>query len=201
MITVNPSHTKRQLFELCKAHCEHFLTLNKIPLLPVYNRYTPYRGFYQPGHKPYIVVNLDNVLTPRYNPTARSQSFPNHKTDTTPTGVLAHEYGHAVDWHLRTKGVHLARHYRYIKEPQVTSYDTTAIERVAEAMRLFILNPDLLRIGRPQSYAILSQYLTPTVTAPWYTAYAPVPVGRQTDTYIHYATQWAKRGNKQLVLF
>lgn len=203
MIQVDKNTTKQQLFDLCKLHCEKFLTVNKIPLLPVYDAYTPYRGFYQPAHKPYIVVCIDHTLTPRYNPTPRNQSFPNHKTDTTPTGVLAHEYGHAVDWYLRTKGVHLARKFKGIAqvEPQVTSYDTTPIERVAEAMRLFILNPDLLRLGRPQSYAALAQHMTPIVTEPWYKAYQPVSSSQH--KYMHWATQWIKRGNKtwQLELF
>jgi len=203
MIIVQPSHTKQQLFKLCKAHCERFLTVNNIPLVPVFERETSYRGYYMPGHKPYIAINLDNTVTPRYNPTPRNQSFPNHKTDTTPTGVLAHEYGHAVDWYLRTKGVHLAHKFKGIAqvEPQVTSYDTTPIERVAEAMRLFILNPDLLRLGRPLSYALLTQYIQPIVTMPWYTAYQPV--NGSGHKYIHWATQWIKRGNKtkELELF
>lgn len=200
MILIPPNATREQLFELCKIHCNNFLQANNIPIVPIYNRYTPYRGFYQPAAKPFIVVNVNNTLTPRYNPTPRNQSFPNHKTDSTAIGVLAHEVGHSVDYYLRTKGVYLVRRYKLITplEPQVTSYDTTPLERVAEAMRLFILNPDLLRLGRPLSYDILRQHLTPTVISPWHTAYDTI--NNSSDKYIHWATQWAKRGNKKVQL-
>jgi hypothetical protein len=205
MIIVNQTLTKEQLFSLCKTHCDNFLNANKIPIVPVYNQYTQYRGFYMPGKRPYIVVNVNNTLTPRYNPTPRNQSFPNHKTDSTPIGVLAHEVGHSVDWYLRTKGIQLAKDFRKLMriEPQVTSYDTIAIERVAEAMRLFILNPELLRLGRPRAYDILIAHLKPTVTNNWYDAYAPIG-GNNESKYLHWASQWIKRGNnksKELELF
>lgn len=200
MIQVHRHHSKEAMFDACKVHCMHFLNVNNIPQLPVYSKYTKYRGYYMPYENPYIVVNLDNCLTPRYNPTQRNQSFPNHKTDSTPIGVLAHEFGHAVDFYYRTKGIRLDHQFKAIQklEPQVTSYDTTPLERVAEAMRLFILNPQLLKFGRPMAYNILIQYLTPTVLQPWNKAYELI--GHNEEKYIHWATQWIKRGNKQLAL-
>lgn len=94
-------------------------------------------------------------------------SYPGYKADLTAYGVTAHEVGHHVQAVRRV----LREDIRVVvnREPCVTSYEPTAAESFAEMMKLFITNPDLLRIGRPIRWAFLTSHLKlkPVDDRPW----------------------------------
>jgi len=82
---------------------------------------------------------------------ARSWSFPGYKTDRTPVGVIAHETGHHIDAML---GIlrHGANDLQHVVKQKITSYEPNTSELIAETLRLFILNPDLLSIVAPDRF-------------------------------------------------
>lgn len=106
--------------------------------------------------------------------TGRAWSYPGNTVDRTPYGVLAHELGHHIDFYRGTDreafwseygaGVMVAT-----GEAPLTSYAAThPAEWFAEAARLFITNPDLLRRLRPRTYArLIADGLKPAFTDDW----------------------------------
>lgn len=133
------------------------------------NRWRDY-GWYQFGGT--MFVNLKKSRVPVKVP-GFSWSYTGFKSDLTAPGILAHEMGHHVH-HLMEK-----RHDRkdlldVIKalskaEAPVSGYEPNAYETFAEAMRLFIMNPSLLREGRPFRFTVLSVILglKPPHDVPW----------------------------------
>lgn len=75
--------------------------------------------------------------------------------DKTVKGVLIHEFGHYI--HLKYKKRELSSSFKRLKEPTVHFYETDIDEDIAESIRLFILNPTLLKLGRPKRYSILKR--------------------------------------------
>ncbi len=73
-------------------------------------------------------------------------SFPGYVTDRTPVGVVAHEIGHHIDYETGFPSRSMPR------SGKVSSYEPNHLEAWAETMRLFILNPDLLRTISPDRY-------------------------------------------------
>lgn len=83
-----------------------------------------------------------------------SWSYPGYLIDSTILGTTAHELGHHV-CHLRGWDDIRRRWYSVIMsamdEPAVGVYATTQpIEDFAEAMRIFIINPSLLKVLAPK---------------------------------------------------
>lgn len=83
----------------------------------------------------------------------RAWSFPGYKIDRTPCGVIAHEYGHAVDYFLGYPSN--KRAWKNLLSCPVSGYEPNAAEAFAETMRIFISNPDLLKQARPGRYEFL----------------------------------------------
>ncbi len=104
-------------------------------------------GFYQ-GPNRRIWINLPACQQP-----GRGYSWPGYKGDRTAAGVLAHEVGHHVAGVLRPNL--LTYSIAVQGEPPVTGYRPNIGEDFAEAMRLFIMNPSLLKHGRPKRYKAL----------------------------------------------
>lgn len=149
----------RQALVLCQAFCEE--NAIEAPRIVTRTR-TQHHGYWTSEGR--IVVNLERCLPPTKTP-AYAWSFPGYKADLTVAGVLAHELGHhaeddsgitARDWRVYTNG-----------EPPPTSYAPNWHEDFAESMKIFVLNPDLLRIGRPRRYEALAAVFTPTVQVSW----------------------------------
>lgn len=84
-------------------------------------------------------------------------SFPAYKIDRSPSGVLAHEYGHAVDWFMCYPSSKRQWRSDKIISERVSSYEPNSSERFAESMRLFITNPDLLRRACPHRFEFLTE--------------------------------------------
>lgn len=110
-------------------------------------------GLYSDGH---VFVNVPHTAMPVQNPAYRSWSWPGWKTDRTAIGVVAHEVGHYVEHKLQLEAhgpAWCAIIAKYKK--QVSGYEPVPSEAWAESMRLFILNPDLLRKALPQRYEFI----------------------------------------------
>ena len=149
------------------ALCNAFLDANDVPH-PVYRstlspagrrwerRYKKLHGYYR-AEQALVAVDVAGSRCPVKTP-GYAWSFTGHKSDLTAPGILAHEVGHHVDYCLGVTEEHRLRN-RFRGEPSITGYDhgNTSSEMFAEMMKLFILNPDLLRQGRPRRYLFLTQ--------------------------------------------
>lgn len=120
-----------------------------------------YTGLYYRGH---IFVNVPVTALPVQKPAVRSWSWPGWKTDRTAVGVMAHEAGHYLAHAFaRPNGeyhVDIRRWRACLAETRkkaVSGYEPTADEAWAETMRLFILNPTLLRDAIPWRYAFVEE--------------------------------------------
>lgn len=119
-----------------------------------------------------MFVNLKRSRVPVKVP-GFQWSFTGFKADLTAPGILAHETGHHVHNLLNPRfgaqNVIAMIRKCAANEPRVSSYEPNAHETFAEAMRLFILNPELLREGRPIRWAMLTGDLNlkPLHAAPW----------------------------------
>jgi hypothetical protein len=84
----------------------------------------------------------------------RGYSWPGLMSDRTLWGVQAHEIGHHA--HMsRPDAARITTKIEQLRERPVTSYEPNPSEIWAEAFRLFLLNPDLLKAGRPQRYGLI----------------------------------------------
>lgn len=99
-------------------------------------------------------------------------SWPGYAVDRTPYGVLAHEFGHHVDYHSsRNRSAYWGEYSGKIRqatgENQLTSYCPDDAEWFAEHFRLFITNPDLLKKLRPVTFMYLSARFKHLPLIPW----------------------------------
>lgn len=183
-LVVHPFHyEKHEAYQEARELCDSFLERNELPQPKRYLT-TPDDSRRPPGRNPWsvngwywndtIFVNVKRSKTPVKTP-GFAWSYTGFKADMTAPGILAHELGHYVkdiiDQKIDRK--HRAVFRKNIQaisevEPNVSSYEPNADERWAEAFRLFVLNPDLLRVGRPVRYDFfLHLRLRPVNPLPW----------------------------------
>jgi hypothetical protein len=104
---------------------------------------------------------------------SRNWSWPGSTVDREPYGVVCHELGHHCDWHRSPKkgsygGDYSERVMKECGEPGLTSYaDANPWEWFAEAFRLFVTNPELLKLVRPLTYKLIAKDFRPAVELPW----------------------------------
>jgi hypothetical protein len=119
-------------------------------------------GLYYDG---YVFVNVPVTAAPVKEPNHRSWSWPGWKTDRTAKGVVAHEVGHYVAHKFLPRSQEMSAQWRSLLQAcrkPVSGYEPVPSEAWAETMRLFILNPDLLRKAIPFRYNfVLEQGLRP----------------------------------------
>lgn len=112
-------------------------------------------GLYSRG---YVFVNVPQTAHPVQQPAMRNWSWPGWKTDRTAIGVVAHEVGHYVTEIISkrfTPAEQAMQRFAWsqcIKGKKVSGYEPVPAEAGAETLRLFILNPDLLRRAIPARY-------------------------------------------------
>lgn len=112
-------------------------------------------GLYSRG---YVFVNVSVTALPVQRPSMRNWSWPGWKTDRTAVGVVAHEVGHylAEEVSRGRSNVELRERRAVwldcIRGKKVSGYEPVPGEAAAETLRLFILNPDLLRLAIPKRY-------------------------------------------------
>lgn len=167
MICADPANFDRTTaFVAAVVECRQFLALNAIDEPRFFVDDLDSYGLYVSPDTVY--VNVRKTSKPVKKPGFR-WSFTGYKADLTVYGVTAHETGHHVHVKLRRSRVNdLIYSLQVDKEPPVSSYEPNMSELFAEAMKLFILNPDLLRQGRPRRYALFTRTLglKPLHTAP-----------------------------------
>ena len=172
--------------EIAHAFCE----ANRMPFAHVTTRdCRGYRGYYR-AHKirvgalrswqGYVYYDPSRCVAPVTTP-GYKWSYTGYKADNTVAGVIAHEIGHHT-WECRVRMEDGRRHSwtaksladywaeHSAKEASVTSYgDTSTEEDFAETVKIFVLNPDLLRQGRPWRWSMLTDGfgLRPVVDTPW----------------------------------
>src|SRR5215469_16105673 len=115
----------------------------------------------------------------------RAWSFPGNKTDRTASGILFHEFGHHVSAckHMNTQ------EWRDIcKREHVTGYEPVPEEALAETLRVFSSNPDLLRLACPKRYAYVTKFVQPWHSATWRQVLQNAP-----DFIVDNAAKWAKQ--------
>lgn len=101
----------------------------------------------------------------------RNWNWPGNVVDRTPHGVVCHELGHVVDWWV---GDGLLVYSRTVAkaanwELPITGYAPDDKEWFAEMFRLFLTNPDLLRLIRPRTYTVLRGDFRPVIEGDWRT--------------------------------
>lgn len=163
-IIVDPNnYDKKIAYQQAIDLCNFFLAKNNIsvPKYRIFDR-TKLRGYYNKGQ---ITIRLKGSPSPVKKPGWR-WSYTGYKADLTIPGVIAHELGHYVDDYLKLSNVKSFHDICY-REAPVSSYEPTMSESFAEAMKLFILNPDLLKCGRPERYTYISNYLKPITNLLW----------------------------------
>lgn len=120
-----------------------------------------------------VQVNVRRCRPPSLS--AYSWSWPGYTADLTPSGVVAHEMGHHVHFSWPEGTRNLTRTWRRelsrTGEPPVTSYGKTSThEDIAESLKVFITNSDLLRVRFPLRHAFIRHVLTlrPIETRRWF---------------------------------
>lgn len=102
----------------------------------------------------------------------RQWSFPGYIVDRTPYGVVQHELGHHVDVIKgNRRGAYWSDFSAVLRgragEKQITSYCPNDAEWFAEMFRVFVTNPDLLRLLRPRTYREMRSCFRPVFSDTW----------------------------------
>lgn len=167
---------------------ERFSEINgiKVPKIFINSSTVRAYGLFYPNNVIHINMKLCRppVKVPGYDWT-----FPGYIQDLTPYGILAHEFGHYISDIL---GKRFRKNFINIKkiEENVTATDDRGLdEKMAEAARLFITNPDLLKRGRPHRYEIFSSYYQPVVRNRWKTV-----LTHAHPKIVNAAERWIERG-------
>jgi hypothetical protein len=103
-----------------------------------------------------------------------SWTYPGYKADLTPYGVICHEFGHHVDHVLGgARGISKRKAWNEVinNEEEISGYEPNCMEAFAEAFRLFLTNPGLLKEGRPERWEYFTETLklTPPHSSSWKT--------------------------------
>ncbi len=178
------------LLKLAFARCQRFATLNGLPPTDIHvvakaAWHFDACAFYRPdtdaarefsvgeqmmrerGYGPGINICLEHCGRPCGEENSRNWSWPGSVIDRTVYGVVCHEFAHHWDWCAGSKkGTYFSDYgeglMRATGEPPVTNYaKTNPAEWFAEAGRIWITNPPLLRALMPKLYVALSQRFKP----------------------------------------
>ena len=197
-LQINPlisSHQDKKIL-MTKGYklIDQFLSINKIPLpkIAIDNKINA-TGCYCILSRD-IYINLKACSTPTKKPGYR-WSFPGYKADLTPIGVLTHEIGHYIHYKIDYSNLSKNLNNLWLRqtenEKSITSYDKNncVSEQIAESLKVFITNPNLLKVGRPIRYNFLVNEfnLIPLHDEPWQEIlkYAD-------EKYIKAANNWIK---------
>lgn len=150
---------RRVLFNSGINLINEFSLLNDIPKVAVRvkgNIDKRLKGYYYDNDSTIHVI-LENCS--RINP---MYSFPGFTSNATAQGVVVHEYGHYLTssrFKLFKESLNAIK--KRINESCITSYCPDTKEWFAEQLKLFITNPDLLKLIRPNTYKEFCKYWKP----------------------------------------
>lgn len=124
-------------------------------------------AYYRPVQIEICLADCANIGT-----AGMSWSYPGYTVDRTPYGVVQHELGHHVDVAHSTRfnryrGDFSVRLRQEASEAPISNYCPDDGEWFAEMFRVFVTNPDLLRILRPATYELIRRKFTPVIEASW----------------------------------
>lgn len=120
-------------------------------------------GYYTYRNKT-IHICLKKCAREVTTPTGWGWSHHGYFSDREPAGVVCHEFGHYLHHILTNNKMKLTAKGR------ITSYEPNYYERFAETIKLFMLNPDLLKQYNPARYKeITSLGIVPVITTDWKT--------------------------------
>ena len=175
------SYNKKQAFEDAQTLVREFLDLNSLshPVsmsdVDIFLNSTPsnMRGYGLYDFKTTrLIVNVKKSRTPVKTP-GFSWSYTGYKADLTIPGILCHEIGHHTH-NMRERDLGVQPIKELLKsiranEKAVSSYEPNVYETFAEMTKLFVLNPNLLKLGRPLRWSFLTQdvQLKPLHDEPW----------------------------------
>lgn len=163
------SYDKYEATNITRAYISEFLRVNYLrePAEVVFENVNNKPGLWRAYgwydfQKSTVFVNVKKsrpqTITPGF-----AWSFTGFKSDMTAPGIFSHEIGHHIHNCLITLRDNTAflKAIKKIKtnESPVSGYEPCSYESFAEMIRLFILNPNLLRLGRPIRWAFLTQGL------------------------------------------
>lgn len=189
--------TKDHLLTAGLELAHEFCKLNglRTPNIIIDNTLDPsFYGFYQNAYSdfPHMIFINKKLCRPPVRVPGYDWSFPGFVHDLTPYGILAHEIGHYISDEL---GKDFRKNFVKLKsrEVNVSDLDDKDVdERMAEAARLFITNPDLLRLGRPKRFSFFSEFYAPITNKKWKTI-----LKNAHPRIIESAEKWIQK-NKQL---
>ncbi len=192
-LVYNPTWTRTRLFSEASARILAVARLWAVPVPEIYDfsfgldRVLGGGSLYGEYKLPNrLYVNVARATSPAKS-RGRIWSYPCHKTDRTCSGILAHEFGHHCQAH-RVVDRTLWRQIVSSTKP-VTGYEPTSNEAWAESIRIFVWNPDLLRVGRPQRYEYIIRYFQPWHTLNWREVLTNAP-----EFIIQNAEAWIQTG-------
>lgn len=124
-------------------------------------------AYYRAGTTSICVARCAHIGT-----SPRQWSYPGYTVDRTPYGVVQHELGHHVDlMRGQRKGPYWSEFSSAVRgqsgEARITTYCPNDAEWFAEMFRVFVTNPDLLKLLRPRTHRELSCSFTPVFTDTW----------------------------------
>lgn len=158
---------KNHSINLVKTFCK----INNIEPISSINfkniKKSDYTGMYWFVEKKIDIVE-NRIIKPTKIP-GYKWSYPGYKADKTIIGVLAHETGHHVDNCLNLLKENEPKLDFIFLCSKISSYEPDKREAFAETIRLFITNPDLLKIYSPERYIVLTEYFgfKPVITDKW----------------------------------
>lgn len=176
---------RRKLTALGVERAERFCSLNRIPMpaVNVVDRDDWRVGFcayYRPDTEAVrkwtaagISICPELCGYPCGEAVTRNWTWPGNDTDREPYGVIAHELGHHCDWLAGSKkGTYFSDYGEGVMEESgekpLTGYAAeNPAEWFAEAFRLFVTNPGLLKALRPKTYNILRRKWEPLNSDDW----------------------------------
>lgn len=171
-ITLDPRWSPRRSAQVGKGLTYTWLTLNRLPLPDVLHLDRESAGrmlerawlgshHHKKGVSTISIAVEDIDLSGRFDtPQGVLIQAPGSFEDYSVIGVLCHEVGHHVDYTLNPKPYSRTKASGFSSllddEEEVSRNEFNVHESFAEAIRLFITNPDLLKRGRPERWEHLT---------------------------------------------
>ncbi len=161
---------KQALFDLGMLRMSQWCKLNSFSIPPVKSmdseawHFPSVCAFYRPDIG--IEICLDHCGFPCPEAKSRNWTWPGSTTDREPYGVITHELGHHVDFHMGFKKGSYGSDYsgamrKATGEEPISGYCDNDWEWFAEMFRVFVTNPALLRQLRPKTYTLMCKDFKP----------------------------------------
>lgn len=132
---------------------DEFCSVNKLSPPKVLLNQKAKMPKYMRGYCTHRSLAFSDGVRPAVNP-GYSWSFTGYRADMTCAGIAAHELGH---WfHIRRRGSLQKFSELAVGAKRVSSYEPNTSEAFAETMRLYVLNPDLLRLASPVRFEAMA---------------------------------------------